>query len=248
MQRTKNLDGTTLSLEDAERECFLLTVGGQDTSPAFICAFVDYILRTPGIYSKLSEEIRDHEQHNKLSNPVVKFEETSKLPYFMACVQETLRLSPSASLLLPRYAPKGGISLGGYWVPEHTEIAANPYVIHRNKHVFGEDAKDFRPERWLEDPSRARQMNKYQFAFGYGSRKCLGKNIAMFTSQKFCLQVSMRQSTVRSSIANVCNASFSEISTCSTLIASSLSGLRIGVSMFTSSSISLSSHVDSDPS
>ena len=167
-----------------------MTVGGQDTSPAFISAFFELLLSNPRVYLKLMEEIDVFEAECKLSSPVARYEETCAMPFFMACVQETLRLEPSASLILPRYAPKGGIQLGGHWVPEGTEIAANPYVIHRNQDVFGADAEVFRPERWLEDPARRKMMTKYSLAFGYGSRKCLGKNIALFVSQKFCTSAS----------------------------------------------------------
>lgn len=108
----------------------------------------------------------------------------------MACVQETLRFAPPVSLALPRYAPAGGMTFGGIWVPETVELAANPYVIHRNRQIFGTDADIFRPERWLEDSSEVKSIHKYFFAFGYGSRRCIGKNIALFTAQKLLVQVS----------------------------------------------------------
>ena len=178
-----------MTLEQAERECFLVTVGGQDTSPAFISAFVQRLLANPSILSRLVAEIDEFDAKKRLSSPVASYDETCAMPFFMACVQETLRLEPSASLILPRYVPRGGMVLGGHLVPEGAEIAANPYVIHRDGTVFGPDAELFRPERWLKEPENIKMMKKHFFAFGYGSRKCLGKNIAMFVSQKFCLQV-----------------------------------------------------------
>lgn len=178
-----------MTLEDAEHECFVFTVGSQDTSAALISAFVDYILQDPSAYTKLLAEIDGFERNGQISSPVVSYEETAKMPYFLACVQETLRLSPSVSMILPRYVPSGGLFIDGIWLSEGTEVAANPYVVHRNRDVFGMDADVFRPERWLEDPARVRQMNKYFFAFGYGSRRCLGKNLALFEAQKFCVQV-----------------------------------------------------------
>lgn len=178
-----------MSLQDAEAQCFILTVGSQDTSAAFISSFFHHILESPNINHKLTEEIASFEQSDRLSKPVVTYNETTQMTYFMACVYETLRYSPSVSMLLPRYAPSGGMFINDTWVSEQTEIAANPYVIHRNKEIFGADADIFRPERWLEDPRQARLMHKYALWFGYGSRQCLGKNIALFESQKFCVQV-----------------------------------------------------------
>ena len=193
--QSKNTRGEIMSLSEAEHECFILTVGAQDTSAAFISAFLDYIIRNPTVYHALLYEIQHHESLGFISSPVPTYDETCALPYFMACVQETLRLSPSVSMVLPRYAPEGGMMIEGKWVPESVEIAANPYVVHRNTDIFGSDAEAFRPGRWIEregdaeDKKRIQVMKRYFFAFGYGSRRCLGRNIALFESQKFLVQV-----------------------------------------------------------
>ena len=153
-------------------------------------AFVDHVLRNPNVKSRLLNEIDHFNRAGKLSLPVATYEETSALPYFMACCQETLRLSPSVSMVLPRYASQGGMFVGDTWIPDGTEISANPYVLHRDTDVFGEDADTFRPDRWLGDAKQVRRMEKYFFAFGYGSRKCIGRHLAVFESQKFLVQVS----------------------------------------------------------
>ena len=152
-------------------------------------AFINYLLENAGIRSNVCAEILQFEQSQKLSLPVVTYQETVEMPYFMACVHETLRLSPPISVVLPRYAPTGGMYVEGVWIPEKVELGANPYVIHRSTKIFGLDADTFRPERWLGDPEQVQLMHKFSLAFGYGSRKCLGKNIALFESQKFCAQV-----------------------------------------------------------
>ena len=188
---TKDVDGSRMSHEEAERQCFIFTVGGQDTSAAFISAFVNLVLENPAVNSKLMSEIALFEQLGKLSSPVARYDETVAMPFFMACVHETLRYIPSVSMLLPRFAPEPGMLIEGIWVPGTAELAANPFVIHRNRKIFGLDANTFRPERWLGDPNDVRQMHKYSLAFGYGSRKCLGKNVALFESQKFCVEVSL---------------------------------------------------------
>lgn len=180
-----------MSLSEAEQECFILTVGAQDTSASFVSAFLDFILQNKDVYEMLLSEIQSLEQAGALSHPVAQYSETLTMPYFMACVYETLRLMPSVSMVLPRYAPSGGIYIEGIWIPEDIEIAANPYVVHRNTNIFGFDAEVFRPRRWIDSsPRRLQLMNRYFFAFGYGSRRCLGKNIALFESQKFLMQVS----------------------------------------------------------
>jgi cytochrome P450 len=80
----------------------------------------------------------------------------------------------------------------GRYVPGGTEIGANPYVVHRDTKIFGEDADVFRPERWLLEggqEEKVREMEKYLMTFGYGTRVCLGKNIAQLETQKLCCQL-----------------------------------------------------------
>ena len=54
------------------------------------------------------------------------------------------------SFPLERVVPDRGVKILGKTVKEGTIIGVNPWVIHRNKVVFGPDAEEFRPERWLE--------------------------------------------------------------------------------------------------
>ena len=58
-----------------------------------------------------------------------------------------------------------------------TEIEGSNFSLkgETDCRVFGEDANVFRPERWLEDDERARQMERALFTFGQGARTCIGK-------------------------------------------------------------------------
>ena len=132
-------------LADARRECFLLTVGAQDTTSAFISSLVNILITHPHAHATLFAELSQAQL-----SPIPTYDETCQLPYFMACVQETLRFAPPVCLPLPRYAPPEGMVLNGILVGGDVELAANPYVIHRCKEVFGDDAEVWRPERWLE--------------------------------------------------------------------------------------------------
>ena len=165
-------------------------VAASDTTSAFICPFVNNVCQDPRVYSNLVREIDTFEEQSKLSSPVATFDQTNDMPYFMACVKETLRFSPSTPMIMPRYISKGGLNINGQWIPEKTEVGANPYVVHRDTAIFGEDAHVFRPERWLGDKDKVKEMDKYMMTFGYGTRTCLGKNIAQLETQKLCLQVS----------------------------------------------------------
>jgi cytochrome P450 len=187
----KNPDGTTISVEEVRTECFVLMVAASDTTAAFFCGFIRYVSETSGVYDKLVKEINEVEAAGKLSTPVATFAEIQEMPYFIACYNETLRYQPSTPMIIPRYVSDGGIEIDGKHVPAGTEIGANLYVVHRDKGIFGKDADVFRPERWLEDEQRAKLMDKYILTWGYGSRVCLGKNIALLETYKAIIAVSV---------------------------------------------------------
>ncbi|KAF2439288.1 cytochrome P450 monooxygenase [Karstenula rhodostoma CBS 690.94] len=192
LMNAKNADGTYLTEDEIKVECFVLMVAGPDTTAAFIGPFVNYIIQNPKVHARLRREIQEAELAGALSPGVVKHEEAKKLPFFMACVQETLRFSPSTPVALPRIVSPGGLKIEGKYVPEGIEMAANPYVIHRDKGVYGEDAFEYNPERWLQSEERSREMSKYLMSWGYGARQCLGKNVAELMTQKLCLELFRR--------------------------------------------------------
>ena len=179
-----------MTADSAKNECLALMIASQDSTAAFVAAFINNLIQHPLVYDKLEQEIMACEQENRLSTPVVQFAEINNMTFFLACAKETLRLNPSTPIMLPRYVSKGGMILNGIFVPENTEIGANPYVIHRDKEIFGADAANFRPERWLENTARSQLMDKYTLAWGYGTRKCLGKNIAQLETHKLLVQAS----------------------------------------------------------
>jgi cytochrome P450 len=83
---------------------------------------------------------------------------------------------------MPRYPPKGGATVIGEYFPDTVQVGCNSWVIHMDKTVFGEDAEEFNPERWLESEERTREMEKYLITFGAGSRTCVGKNISLMVA------------------------------------------------------------------
>ncbi|KAI9789482.1 MAG: hypothetical protein M1816_006024 [Peltula sp. TS41687] len=184
----KNEDGTPITIEEVKTEGFVLMVAASDTTAAFFCGFLRYVLQTPGVYDDLIAEIDDFDRRGLLSSPVPTFEEIKRMPYFQACHRETLRFQPSTPIILPRYVSEGGLDLYGKYAPAGAEIGANPYVIHRDKGIYGEDADQFRPRRWLEDPKREKEMERYILTWGYGTRICLGKNIAQLETYKLMVQ------------------------------------------------------------
>lgn len=154
---------------------------GSDTTAISTRAIIYYLLKNPEYKQRLIEEIDDLRRQGKLSDPV-RLDEADKMPYLQAVMYEALRCHPAAGMSLPRDVPEGGVTIAGKYLPAKTVVGANPWVIHRNKEVYGEDVEHFRPDRWLKEDTG--EMRRFFFAFGSGARGCLGRNLSWMEMSK----------------------------------------------------------------
>ncbi|RAL10282.1 cytochrome P450 [Aspergillus homomorphus CBS 101889] len=172
---------------DVKMEAFGAFFGGSDTTAISMASIIFYILRDREIYGKVLDEIDTATSKGALSVPHIAYREAVKLPFLSACIKEAMRVHPSTGLTLPRLTPKEGSLISGYRVPGGARIGANAVIVQSDKSVFGGDADEFRPERWLH--SGADGLAQYSLQFGAGSRTCMGKHIAMCEIYKVIPQI-----------------------------------------------------------
>lgn len=133
------------------------------------------------IKTVLASRSRDDNFHRSIT-----WQEGSRMTYFQACIKECLRYHPALGQILPRLVPEGGTTVCGHYLPAGTTVGCNAFTVHRDKELYGEDADQFNPERWIDgDPEKIRKMETLNFWFGAGPRVCIGKNIAMLELTKF---------------------------------------------------------------
>ncbi|KAM0335135.1 hypothetical protein ACHAQA_000175 [Verticillium albo-atrum] len=159
-------------------------LAGADTTAITIRAIFYYVLHNPEAYKKLEEEILSAD----LDEEVASFSSARALPYLEAVIREATRVHPGVCMLLERYVPEAGLVLpnGQGFVPPGTGVGINPYVANRNKDIWGKDADEYKPERWLKYDGeteeafreRLRKFNAADLTFGGGSRVCIGRNLA----------------------------------------------------------------------
>lgn len=166
------------------------------------------MLKNQHTLDKVLAEIDDVVGSRDCSQQPISHTESNQMPYFQAVIKEALRMHPAVGLTLERVVPIGGVEIAGQWLPEGTAVGICPWVLHRDKRVFGDDADQFRPERWLEaDEETLKVMNRSSLAvsvlfklpqlgqftnsskFGSGSRTCLGKHISLLEMGKVVPQL-----------------------------------------------------------
>ncbi|ROW10049.1 hypothetical protein VPNG_06518 [Cytospora leucostoma] len=181
-------------VDDAQIISWLMInmIAGADTTAATLRSAFYYSFRDKRIWKRLQDETLTAGLHNKIP---VAYSDARAIPYVEAVVREALRILPGVSMPLERYVPQGGYRLSdGSLLPEGSILGVNPYLLARNKEIYGEDAEDFRPERWLRNEAvgetqeeferRLAAMNSADLTFGGGRRICTGKNLGLFQVYK----------------------------------------------------------------
>ncbi|KXX79735.1 Pisatin demethylase [Madurella mycetomatis] len=158
---------------------------GSDSTASTMQSFFWHILDSIPVYQSILREIEEAVRTGVIpADGNLTWNQAQNLPYLQACLKEAMRVRPAVGLNITRLVPPEGAELDGHFFPGGTSIACNGWVLHRDKDVFGQDADDFRPERWLEDEEKAKRMERYMFQFGGGSHLCIGRNLALLEINK----------------------------------------------------------------
>ncbi|GAB7346935.1 hypothetical protein MBLNU459_g1999t2 [Dothideomycetes sp. NU459] len=185
---TRDENNQPLPPECLSAEILLVLLAGADTTGTAFQALLSHMLSHPSAYDRLVAELDSATRAGQLSEMPQYEQVAAHLPYYVACLRESMRLTPSAPNMFPRVVGAGGMRLYGRHVPEGTEVSSNPWVVQRDPAIYGDDAEEFRPERWLEGEETVRVFQKCQLGFGYGARACLGKDIALMELYKAPVQ------------------------------------------------------------
>jgi cytochrome P450 len=114
------------------------------------------------------------------------------MPYLQAVIKEGLRWFPPVTGMLSKQVPPNGDEWKGVKLPPGTVVGVSAWGVMRAAQFWGDDAAEFRPERWLEaDPARLKEMDAtLALTFGYGKWQCLGKDVALMELNKVFVEVS----------------------------------------------------------
>lgn len=109
-----------------------------------------YLLTHPGTLDKLRAEVDAAAAAGKTPGLLVSWRRARELPYLDACVKEAGRLHPPFGLPYERVVPAEGATVCGKFLPGGTVVGMSAFVVGRDPEIFGDDADEWRPERWLE--------------------------------------------------------------------------------------------------
>ncbi|KAG2147447.1 cytochrome P450 [Suillus bovinus] len=167
----------------------LLLAGYETTSITLTWALIE-LSRHTDIQTRLREELLAF-------GPDPTYDQLkANLPYLDAVVHEILRLHPSvpelnrlaaADDIIPLSEPVrtvSGTMTDSIYIAKGTLITIPVAAINRSLAIWGPDAKEFKPDRWLTDEgisgkAKEVQGHRHLLTFVDGPRTCLGKDFAI---------------------------------------------------------------------
>jgi cytochrome P450 len=162
---------------------------GSDTTATGHPTIIYYLCKDLSKMKKVVDELDAAERQGVLSNPVAYKEALNHLQYLKAVIKDALRIHPGVGLPLERHVPAGGATICGQHILTNTIVGTNAWVLHYDEKVFPQPKK-FIPERWLDnDEKKLADMEESFFAFGPGSRTCMGKNASLTEMTKLIPQL-----------------------------------------------------------
>lgn len=136
--------------DDVVRDQVLsIFVAGRDTTTSALTSLFLELSQRPDVVRKLRDEI------GALGTENPSWEQLKNMTYLQAAIREALRLNPPVALnsreaIRDTVLPRGGGPSGQepVFVPRGTIVRYQPWCMQRRKDLYGEDAEEFRPERW----------------------------------------------------------------------------------------------------
>ncbi|KAL5572002.1 hypothetical protein UlMin_021599 [Ulmus minor] len=158
-------------------------IAGKDTSASTLSWFLYMLCKNPIVQEKIVEEVGDvlggETDESNIKGFVENIDDATleQMHYLHATLTETLRLYPAVPVD-GRCAEIDDTLPDGFRLRKGDGVYYMAYAMGRMPQIWGEDAQDFRPERWLKNGVFQPESPFKFVAFHAGPRICLGKDFA----------------------------------------------------------------------
>ncbi|KAH0726432.1 hypothetical protein KY290_002243 [Solanum tuberosum] len=159
-------------------------IAGKDTTATTLSWFIYVLCKYPHVQEKIAQEIKESVTEKENATDVTDFasnvseDALEKMQYLHAALTETLRLYPAVPADTKLCFSDDTLP-DGFSVNKGDTVSYLPYAMGRMKFIWGDDAEEYEPERWLDRDGFFRHENPFKFtAFQAGPRICLGKEFA----------------------------------------------------------------------
>ncbi|KAI3172833.1 hypothetical protein DTO046C5_3180 [Penicillium roqueforti] len=175
----------TFDEENLVHQSMTFLGAGHETTATALQWAVYALCKNPNVQTRLRDEIRANLP--SLGDPTpISAAAVDNLPYLNAVCNEVLRFHPSVPLTI-RKAVRD-TTLADTHIPKDTVLIIAPQILNRMEELWGPDANEFNPDRFM-GPGKANTggaVSNYAFlTFLHGPRSCIGQGFAK--SELACL-------------------------------------------------------------
>lgn len=148
---------------------------GHETSAASLTWAIYMLCKYPHVQATLRKEVRENLPPAE-ADTAIRDTDIDGMLYLNAVCSEVLR-THSPVPVTSRVATED-TTVQNQFIPRGTIIWISPWATNKDPKLWGPDASEFKPERWLNDKSGG-ALNNYAFmTFLHGPRSCIGASFA----------------------------------------------------------------------
>ncbi|GAA5858896.1 hypothetical protein JCM1840_006607 [Sporobolomyces johnsonii] len=174
--KIKDDNGRGLNRKELRDAVLALVFAGRDTTAQTLSWTLFHLLSHPHHIDRLVEEAR----HILNSHGELEYDRLKDMNYTTAVFMEGARLHPSVPINAWEAVADDQIP-NGPRIEKGDKVTWSDWVMARDVEVWGPDAGQFKPERWLDDQGKYRKESQWKaHMFNGGYRVCLGQTLATF--------------------------------------------------------------------
>ncbi|KAJ7034398.1 cytochrome P450 [Mycena alexandri] len=162
-------------------ETLNILLAGRDTTMHTTTMVVYFLSMYPDTCARLRDEVLTHVGPTRRPT----YDDIKNMRYLRAVINESLRLYPSVPFntresIKATTWPSPDPAQKPIYIPAGTKVPYSVFIMHRLKDLWGPDAEEFSPDRFLDERLKKYLINNpFQFLpFNGGPRICLGQQFA----------------------------------------------------------------------
>ncbi|KNA16860.1 hypothetical protein SOVF_085340 isoform A [Spinacia oleracea] len=167
----------SMTFQELIDECKLFYLAGQESTSVLLAWTMILLGKHTEWQARAREEVVATFGKNEPD-----FEGLNHLKIVTMILNEVLRLYPPVCTIT-RKNFNHDVQLGNLTVPRGAMVTMSAYRIQRDPKIWGDDAKEFNPQRFSEGVAKATKGNIAFFPFGWGPRICIGQNFALIEAK-----------------------------------------------------------------